>query len=180
MRTVFAVLGVFGTALGVVQVAVPAFARAHGSDAASGVLLAALSAGSLLGGLLYGARHWRGTPPARLVTLLLALAAGLAALSLAGSRPAVAALLAACGLLVAPTAVVGSTLLDTVAPAGTVTEAFAAMVMGIVVGNAVGNALGGSLVEASYQTAVLAAAALAAGGAGLAAARRRTLSARSP
>jgi hypothetical protein len=45
--------------------------------------------------------------------------------------------------------VVGSTLLDTVAPAGTVTEAFAAMVMGIVIGTAVGNALGGALVESS-------------------------------
>ena len=50
-------------------------------------------------------------------------------------------------LLFAPTTVVGSTLLDTVAPRGTVTEAFAAMVMGIVAGTAVGNAVGGAIVE---------------------------------
>ncbi len=36
---------------------------------------------------------------------------------------------------------VGSTLLDRVAPAGTATEAFTVMVMGIVAGTAVGNAI---------------------------------------
>src|SRR4051812_12903601 len=43
MRTVFAVLAVFGSAVGIVQVAVPAFADERGSAAAGGVLLAALS-----------------------------------------------------------------------------------------------------------------------------------------
>jgi MFS family permease len=55
MRTVFGVLVAFGTAVGIVQVAVPAFAAERGSAAARGVLLAALSAGSLMGGLVYGA-----------------------------------------------------------------------------------------------------------------------------
>jgi predicted MFS family arabinose efflux permease len=87
-----------------------------------------------------------------------------------------ALLLVVCGRLMAPTTVVGSTLLDTVAPAGTVTEAFAAMVMGIVAGTAIGNALGGTLVDsASFTTAVLVAGAIAVAGAALALARRRTL-----
>jgi hypothetical protein len=84
----------------------------------------------------------------------------------------------ATGVLFAPTTVVGSTLLDTVAPAGTVTEAFAAMVMGIVAGTAMGNAVSGSLVESSYDAAVVTAGAIAAGGAALALVRRRTLSPR--
>jgi predicted MFS family arabinose efflux permease len=72
--------------------------------------------------------------------------------------------------------VVGSTLLDTVAPRGTVTEAFAAMVMGIVAGTAIGNALGGALVEsASFEVAVLAAGGIAVAGAAFALARRRSL-----
>jgi hypothetical protein len=175
MRTVFGVLAVFGTAVGIVQVAVPAFAAARGSAAAGGVLLAALSAGSLAGGLAYGARAWPGTPTARLAALLLTLGVGFALLSLASTALVLAALLVAAGVLFAPTTVVGSTLLDTVAPAGTVTEAFAAMVMGIVAGTAVGNALGGSLVESSYDAAVVTAGAIAAGGAALALARRRTL-----
>jgi hypothetical protein len=178
MRTVFGVLAVFGTAVGVVQVAVPAFAQARGSAAAGGVLLAALSAGSLAGGLVYGARSWPGTPSARLTVLMLALGAAFCALALAGTQLGLGAILLAAGALFAPTTVVGSTLLDSVAPGGTVTEAFAAMVMGIVAGTALGNALGGSLVQtASFDAAVLAAGAIAAGGAGLAAARRRTLSA---
>ena len=56
MRTVFAVLVAFGSAVGIVQVAVPAFAADRGSAATGGVLLAALSAGSLVGGLVYGTR----------------------------------------------------------------------------------------------------------------------------
>lgn len=176
MRTVFGVLAVFGTAVGIVQVAVPAFAEARGSAATGGVLLAALSAGSLVGGLIYGLRVWPGTLPRRLAVLMLALGAGFASLALADAQLPLAALLLMTGLLFAPTTVVGSTLLDTVAPAGTVTEAFAAMVMGIVAGTAAGNALGGVLVEAaSYDTAVLVAGAFATAGAALAVAGRRTL-----
>ena len=176
MRTVFGVLAAFGTAVGIVQVAVPAFAAERGSAAAGGVLLAALSAGSVIGGLVYGARSWPGSAPRRLAVLLLGLCTAFALLSVAGTQVALAALLVLSGLLLAPTTVIGSTLLDTVAPSGTVTEAFTVMVMAIVIGTAVGNAVGGSIVEsASYQTAVLFAGAVAAAGAALTLARRRTL-----
>jgi hypothetical protein len=176
MRTVFAVLAVFGTAMGVVQVAVPAFALQRGSAATGGVLLAALSAGSLVGGIVYGARTWPGRPSARLAVLLVAIGGALGLLSMADSELAVGTLLLCAGVLVAPTVVVGSTLLDHVAPGGTVTEAFAAMVMGIVAGTALGNALGGAVVESrSFETAVLTAGAIAAAGAALTLVRRRTL-----
>ena len=69
MRTVFAVLGAFGIAVGIVQVALPAFADERGDAAAGGLLLAALSAGSLAGGLVYGARSWPGTPAVRLAAV---------------------------------------------------------------------------------------------------------------
>jgi hypothetical protein len=178
MRSVFAVLALFGAAVGVVQVAVPAFAQARGSAATGGVLLAALSAGSMAGGLVYGARGWPGTLATRLAALMLALGAAFCVLTLAETDAVLGVLLLGCGALFAPTVVTGSTLLDTVAPAGSVTEAFAALVMGIVAGTALGNALGGSLVQAwSYDAAVLTAGAIAAGGAALAAARRRTLTA---
>jgi predicted MFS family arabinose efflux permease len=106
---------------------------------------------------------------------MLTLGGAFALLTLAQTDAVLAALLLLCGALFAPTVVVGSTLLDTVAPAGTVTEAFAAMVMGIVAGTAAGNALGGSLVESSYDAAVLTAGAIAACGAALVLARRHTL-----
>ena len=176
MRTVFVVLGAFGAAMGVLQVALPAFGAERGSAEEGGLLLTALSAGSLIGGVAYGARPWPGTLRRRLVALLLALAAGCALLAAAESYATLAVLLLLAGLLVAPVAVVGSTLLDTVAPTGTATEAFAVMVMGIVAGNAVGNALAGAIVDgASYEAAVLSAAGLAAAGAAIAAVRGQTL-----
>jgi len=177
MRTVFVVISAFGIALGVIQVAVPAFAEDHGSAALGGLLLGALSAGSLVGGLVYGARTWGGSPAARLPLLMLLLGLFLALLALAGRPLALALLLFPAGLLIAPVATVGSTLLDTVAPPGTATEAFAVMIMGIVAGNAAGNALGGALVDdASFAVAVVAAGGVAVAGAAWALARRPQLS----
>ena len=112
----------------------------------------------------------------RLPLLMLAIGAGFALLAAAGSPPVLAVLLVACGLLLAPTTVVASTLLDTAAPPGTVTEAFAVMVMGIVAGTAIGNALGGAIVEGwSYEAGALVAGTIGLLGAVLALTRRRTL-----
>ena len=176
MRTVFVALAALGVAIGVVQVAVPAFTAADGSAEAGGLLLAALSAGSLVGGFVYGARSWPGVPAARLAALLAGLGGGCALLALAGAPAAVALCLVAVGLLLAPSTIVGSALLDVVAPSGTITEAFTVMIMGIVAGSAAGNALGGAIVEgASYEAAALTAAGAAVVGAAFVAARRRTL-----
>ena len=180
VRTVFAALFGLGTAIGIVQVAVPAFTAADGSAETGGLLLAALSAGSLVAGLVYGARSWPGRPAIRLAVLLVALACGCALLAVAGSNAALAAILLVVGATLAPAAIAGSSLLDDVAPAGTATEAFTAMIMGIVAGNAAGNALGGAIVDGpGYESAVLAAAALAAAGAALTYARRASLGTRS-
>jgi hypothetical protein len=178
MRTLFAVLLAFGTAIGIVQVAVPAFAEDHGVPEIAGVLLGAISLGSLAGGIVYGARSWPGAPARRLVLLMLVLAAGWALLAVADAPLVLAPLLILPGLLLAPANVVCSTLLDTVAPHGTVTEAFAVTVMAVVAGIAVGNALGGTIVDgASYPVAVLCAGFAAALGALAAALRSRTLTA---
>ena len=176
MRTVMVVLGAFGTAVGVVQVLLPAFADERGSAETGGLYLALLSAGSLAGGLIYGARSWPGSPVRRLPVLLLALGIGFALLAAASVPAVLAVLLVASGLVLAPATVVASTLLDTAAPPGTVTEAFAVMVMGIVAGTALGNALGGAIVEDwSYEAGALVAGAIAMLGAAVAVARRRTL-----
>jgi predicted MFS family arabinose efflux permease len=170
------VLLAFGSAIGVLQVALPAFAAGRGTAEAGGIYLAALSAGSLCGGLVYGARRWPGPPARRLAVCLLAIALGCTLVAAATAPGTVAAAALAVGVMLAPTTVICSALLDTAAPAGTVTEAFAVLVMGIVVGTAIGNAIGGALVDAaSYRTAGLAAAAIALAGAACAVVRRRTL-----
>jgi len=177
MRTLFLAIAALGAAVGVVQVMIPAYADARGTEALAGPLLAALSAGSLIGGLAYGARAWPGTPAARLPVLLLALAAGLALLAPVDGPVALATLLLLSGLLLAPTMVSVSTLLDTVAP-GHVTEAFSVTVMGVVTGTALGNAVGGAIVESgTHVAAALTAGGMAVLGAVVAVARRRTLAA---
>jgi predicted MFS family arabinose efflux permease len=180
MRTVCGALLAFGTAIGVVLVAAPAFALERGSASAGGALLTCLSFGSLTGGVVYGARSWPGALPRRLVFVMLGLGTGYALLALPSDYLPLAVLLVLTGTLIAPGAVICSTLLDTVAPAGTVTEAFGVIVTANVAGVALGQALGGTVVEsASYDAAVLAAGAIAVCGACFVVLRRRTLSATS-
>ena len=120
MRTLLVAIGAMGAAVGVVQVIIPAYADARGTNAIAGLLLAALSAGSLIGGVVYGARAWPGTPAARLPVLLLASAPVSRARPGRRRRARGPPLLARAA---APPAMVGSTLLDIVVP-GHVTEAF--------------------------------------------------------
>jgi MFS family permease len=180
MRTLFAVNVAFGAGIGIVQVAVPAFAEDHGTPAIAGLLLAAISLGSLVGGIVYGGRDWPGAPPRRLVVLMVVLAGAWAVVATARTPWLLGALLVLPGLLLAPTNVVSSTLLDTVAPPGTVTEGFAVVVMAVVSGIALGNAVGGAIVDAaSYQVAVGCSSVAVLLGAGAALARRGSLTQRS-
>ena len=167
----------FGTAIGVLQVALPAFAAGRGAAEAGGFYLAAISAGSLCGGIVYGSRRWPGSPPQRLAVCLLALATGcllVAAATVPGTRSPPRR--SAVGLMLAPTTVVCSALLDTAAPPGTVTEAFAVIVMGDRRRDGDRQRRRGrDRRRVSYRTAALAAAGIAVAGAAAGWARRRTL-----
>jgi MFS family permease len=178
VRTIFTTMFLLGLILGAVQVAVPAASAQAGSTALAGVLLAVLSAGSLCGGIAYGARTWPGAAVRQLVVLFAALAAGCALLSAVGPLLIMAMILFGVGLLLAPITVVSSSLLDVVAPRRAMTEAFSILIMGDVAGSAAGTAIAGGLVDAtSITTALSAAAATAACAATLVAARRQTLTA---
>jgi MFS family permease len=141
------VLGLVG---GAAQVAIPAFADEHGAAWASGLVLAAIAAGSIAGGL-------RFHPPRDRYPLLLALAAaGPGVLALAPSLLVMGALGLMIGLVLAPAFAAGFSLVSRLAPAGAVTEAFAWTSTTLVVGLAVGNAMTGALVEAASPRAALA------------------------
>ena len=60
MLTVLMSAAAFGATFGALDVALPAFARDHGSVAAAGVLLSALAAGIGTGTFVYGLRPPRG------------------------------------------------------------------------------------------------------------------------
>ncbi|WP_289009449.1 MFS transporter [uncultured Thermomonospora sp.] len=143
MRTLLTALGCAGIALGVYSVAVVAYAERFGRDALSGMLLAAMSAGALTGGLVYGTRPWPGEDHRRLPYLLGALAVGYLPLASAPAPPVMLPLAFLSGIFLAPTLACSFTLVDRLAPRGTVTEAFAWIVAAIGVGAAAGSAVAG-------------------------------------
>jgi MFS family permease len=158
------------------EIALPAYARAQGHAGQAGLLISLWGVGSTAGALLYGARPWRRPLSHRWLVFTWLLAAGSVLPLAAGSTATMIALLVPCGAFIAPTIASGSQLMGILAPPGMTTEAYSWGPTAIVVGAAGGNAVAGGLVElANWRAAVLAATAMAAVGALVGYARRRTL-----
>jgi MFS family permease len=102
----------------------------------SSYLLSALSLGALLGGLVYGARHWPGIPERRLRLLMAGLALCYLPLALVPGVAAMTALAGLSGLFLAPSLACAFVVVDRHAPSGTVTEAFSWLVTAFGVGAA--------------------------------------------
>jgi len=145
-----------GASFGAVEVAVPAFVEQEGARASSaGVLLAVWSAGSIVGGLVYGGLDLRTPHRSQLPVLVTALAVGTALPLLATGTTTLGLALFVFGTTIAPFSACNSVLLGQAAPAGTVTEAFAWSTSMIFGGAAVASAASGLLVERSGPTAAL-------------------------
>jgi len=152
-----------GFCFGAIEISLPSFAEQYGTRELAGVLLATWSVGSVLGGLAYGARAWRRPLGSIYLWLSLLLPLGYLPALFAHSIAAMALLILPTGLLIAPLGAAGNQLIDRVAPAGAVTEAYAWPITAILVGFAGGTAVGGVLVEAfDWRACFLAAAATAA------------------
>jgi MFS family permease len=178
IRTLFVISIISGVAFGALEVALPAFAARHGAAAAGGLALAAMSLASLCSGLLYGARQFNGSIANRYLVLSLLFAAALVPLALAWSIPSAVALTALGGLFLAPAGACAFTLIDRLAPRGTLTEAFAWMTAANVAGAAGGNALAGVLAQhAGVHVALAIPAAAAIIGVAIVLTRRGTLTA---
>jgi predicted MFS family arabinose efflux permease len=176
IRTVALASFPVGFCFGTIEVGLPAFSETHGSDELAGVLLAIWSAGSLLGGLLYGARPPRS--PLLEVHTRLAVLLPLACLPLLASASPIsmALLVALAGAPVAPLIASRNELVSAIAPRGAQTEAFTWPLTALVAGLSVGVATAGLLVDASgWETAMLVGALTAAIGALLVVSRRETL-----
>jgi len=178
MRTLMLAIVPTGIAFGALEVAMPAFAVERGHSAAlAGIFLSAMAAGSLVGGLWYGARRWSGPIVARFIGLEVLFTLGLLPLLTADSIGAMVVLMAIAGLALAPSAAAGYLVVDHIAPPGTVTEATTWVMTANVAGGALGAALGGVVVQqVSVQAALVLACAGPALGTLVALARRRSLS----
>ncbi|MFE1291933.1 MFS transporter [Streptomyces sp. NPDC058751] len=145
-----ALLGAFlfiGMALGSITVAAVSYADAHGGDVVYGWLMAGIGLGALLGGVVYGARRWRGAPERRLRVLVALLAVCYVPLVLVPGPVAMTALATLAGVFLAPSIACAFVLVDRHAPAGTVTEAFSWLVTTFTVGASVGTGVAGPVVE---------------------------------
>jgi MFS family permease len=165
IRAALVTIVLLATAFGTVDVTVVASAEQLGSRALAGPLLALWAVGSMVGGLAFGARASDRGPEQRMVGLLALVVAGIALLSVAAGLVQLAAGMVLAGLGIAPAIACLYLLVDRLAPAGTVTEAFTWVTTAFASGIAAGNALGGALVQrvGTDRTFLVAAAGIAAG-----------------
>ncbi|WP_425246422.1 MFS transporter [Streptomyces sp. NEAU-NA10] len=142
------VLVAAGAGLGIsaVDLLVTAFAVRHGhGDAAAAWTLAALSAGSAVGGLLNGAIDWRTPAHRRLPRLAAGLGLALGGAGLAPDLWTLAAALACAGVFVAPALTTAYLIADESAAPGTRTRAGAWINTGVNAGSSLGAATAGLL-----------------------------------
>ncbi|MFC0598129.1 MFS transporter [Streptomyces palmae] len=142
-----------GIALGSIAVAAVAYADEHGGGMVSSYLLSALGVGALIGGVVYGARQWPGSPEGRLRLLTAALAVGYLPLVLLPGVAGMTALALLAGVFLAPTLACAFVVVDRHAPRGTVTEAFSWLVTTFVVGSAIGTGIAGPIIEGTALVA---------------------------
>ncbi|MEW1568600.1 MFS transporter [Streptomyces sp. NPDC093509] len=160
LRTVYAAMVGVGMPIGAITpLGVGAGDRFH-TPVLDGVLPAALSAGAVLGGLLYGSRTWSGAHDRHLTVLSWVFVAGWLPL-MAATGPATAVVAAAiAGLPMAALLSCAFTVTGTLAPGRSVTEAYALLVAALDIGCALGTALAGLLPTAALLPAGAAAGAL--------------------
>jgi hypothetical protein len=164
MQTLIGIFVAIGVLVGGVEVGAASAAAALGRPAAAGPLLGLWGLGSLAGGILT-ARLGGGARGAAGLSLVLAgLAAGhLASIAAAGSLAALGAVLLVAGAGLAPAFASVYAMVERVAPAGAVTEAFAWLGTAMAIGGAAGSAAAGALADGAGPSAAFALA----GGAGV-------------
>ncbi|GAA2624581.1 hypothetical protein GCM10010425_20530 [Streptomyces spororaveus] len=169
----FTALAGTGFALGAMNVWAAGMATTHKMAMLSGMLPAAFSAGSVLGGLIYARRRWPGTTTTQLLaTAALFLFGWMPLLVQPGPRAAIA-LAVIPGLFLTLIITNGFHTVDSLAPASRSTEAYAWLILSVGTGQAAGTALAGALAEHPYVLAGLPAAGAAVSMAILVLARRK-------
>ncbi|MFD9817488.1 MFS transporter [Streptomyces violascens] len=151
----FASLAGVGFTIGAMNVWAIAMAEHEGQGMLSGIIPAAFSTGSFLGGLLYGRRSWPGTTTGHLATAGAAFLAGwLPLLALLGPYAATIVVVVPGAFLTVVVACAFTTT-DSLAPAHRTSEAYAWLILSIGAGQSAGTALAGRLAEHSVASAAL-------------------------
>jgi MFS family permease len=136
-----------GFLLGAVDVTMIAFAQEQSAPGLGGVFLSLTAVGGLAAGAVYGAVNWRLSQAQLLLITTCLLTVGAVPLAFAGSSLVMAFLAVAAGIAIAPALIAGSTLLESLAPKGSLSEGFSWLTSAGALGIASGTAVGGRLAE---------------------------------
>ena len=148
VQALLPVAALVGAVIGGLEVGVPTFATEHHAPAASGLLIAILSVGGIVGAACYGARRWHAAPTRRLLALLAALAVATALAVAAPDLVVLGAALGLVGLPLNPSLTTVSLLLDSHVSAASAAEAFGWLSTGIAGGTGLSSALAGAVTRA--------------------------------
>jgi MFS family permease len=146
LRDLLVPIALMGLAIGATEVGIPSLALHAGSKGDTGLLLATWSAGSMIGGLLYGAIHWRLPLAERYRRLLMFAVLCAVPLTLAHSIGFGIIGSLTTGLTIAPVFSCQYALIGRAVAEGSETEAFTWVSAGLVAGLAAGSAIGGVLI----------------------------------
>ena len=137
----------FGFSNGAMVLALTAFGNSHNTAEIVGPFLSIQAVASMIGGIWFGARHWRASADEQYPRFNLVLALGLAPLILVPSVAVMGGLMVIAGLAIAPATAIEYVLVDRIAPPGTSTEAFGWVITAAVLGSGLGAALAGAVVN---------------------------------
>jgi MFS family permease len=168
------VFAAMGAIFGASDVSTVAFAGEHGHAELAGVVLAVFALGSMIAGLLYGARHWVTPLWRRFALGTVALALGASLFVLVSSMTVLAAVMFVAGFAIAPTIINGNSLVRHFVPQERLTEGLALVGTMLGVGVSFGASVAGLAIDAHGSRGgylVVVAAALAVVGATVAALR---------
>lgn len=138
-----------GTVFGATDVSTVAFAEEHGRPDLAGVVLAVFAAGSLISGLLYGARHWVMPLWKRFALGMVALGIGASLFVLVTSMTVLAVVMFVAGFAIAPTIINGNGLVQHFVARERITEGLTIVGTTLGVGVSAGASLAGLAIDAS-------------------------------
>ena len=150
-----------GCLFGSFEVTTVAFTRLAGHSGSAGLVLGLFALASMIGGIAYGSRHWKGTLPRQAAILLTLFVVACAALPWVRSIPALTVATIIAGLLVAPALITIFALTERLVPAPQITEGLSWALSGLALGFAFGSWVGGTVVDTVGTSAAYGVAALA-------------------
>ncbi|WP_338699278.1 MFS transporter [Streptomyces sp. Q6] len=142
-----------GSVFGGMQVSLAAYTEAIGEPGLNGVLYGVFAAGNMLSGIVCGAIAWKVAPQRRLLVAYTALALTASGLWAAQSVPLLAGLGLLVGVCIAPALITGYTLVESIVPAHSRTEAFTWLTGAVALGQAAAVTVAGQLEDRFWDGA---------------------------